>query len=358
MAWADTRAFLRRCSDSLRWRAAVWRSALRVRPVVKQLTRMKADHPGRPLCGILLIEHIGDIIACEPIVRQLKDEQPDALIVWITKKQYTSLVSSHPHLDAVLSAETMLDAREIIRSGVFDSYVDLHVNRKPTEVRDLLYPKRWGDLAIDASNYYRHGSLLRSLSLGAGWDARLEGPNIYIPAETVAAVDKLSLPDRFVAIHTTSTFPQKDWLPARWCELVSYLLSSYDTHVVEVGLRSSIELDHPRFASLCGRLSLLETAEVVRRSSFFIGIDSAPAHMANAWARPGLVMFGKYPSPDFNPFEGFYAANAEDVILRHPEFVRDFAADDVVGALEASKLWQSAHGSHRRAVEAPQTSYR
>ena len=358
MPWDDTRSFARRAFDSLRWHAAIWRSAWRVRPVVRQLWDLKAAHPGRPLRGILLIEHIGDIIACEPIIRQLKAQQPDALVVWITKKQYTSLVSNHPQLDAVLPAETMLDAREIIRSGVFDTYVDLHVNRKPTEVRDLLYPKRWGDPDIDASNYYRYGSLLRSLSLGAGLNPRLEGPNMYIPDETVAAVDKLSLPDRFVAIHTTSTFEQKDWLPARWHEFLRYLLDSYDTHVIEVGLRSSIEFDHPCFRSLCGKLSLLETAEVLRRSTFFIGIDSAPAHMANAWARPGLVMFGKVPSPDFNPFEGFYAANAEDVILRHPELVRDFAADDVVGALEASKLWQSAHGRRRRVVEAPQTSYR
>jgi len=357
VVWA-IRQHLRRYPDSVRWHAAVWMAAWRVRPVVAQLSAMKTANPGRPLFGILLIEHIGDIIACEPIIRQLRAEQPDALIVYVTKQQYTSLVSPHPQVDAVVYAETMLEAREIIRSNVFDRYADLHINRKPTEVRDLLYPKRWGNLSIDASNYFRYGSLLRSLSMGAGLEPRLEGPQLYIPAASVAAVDKLSLPERFIAIHTTSTFEQKDWLPARWRELVQYLLDTYDMHVIEVGLRSSIELDDPRFASLCGRLSLMETAEVLRRSSFFIGVDSAPAHMANAWERPGLVLFGKVPSNDFNPFEGFYARHAEDVVLRHPELVRDFSADDVVAALESSKLWQLAHGTHKRAAEDPETSYR
>ena len=328
-----------------------------MRPVIAELARMKAANTRR-LVGILLVEHIGDIIACEPIIRQLRAEEPDALILWITKKQYASLVASHPQLDAVLHAETMLEAREIVRSGVLHKHVDLHVNLKPTEVEGLLYPKSWGDPSITASNYFHHGSLLSSLSKGAGLKPFLEAPNIHVPAEAVEAVDELSLPDRFIAVHTTSTTDFKDWSPERWRDLVGHLLDKYDTHVVEVGLRSSIDLDHPCFTSLCGKLSLMQTAEVVRRAAFFIGIDSAPAHMANAWARPGLVMFGKFPSDDFNPFEGYYATHAKDVILRNPGFVRDFLANDVLAALEAGRLWQAAYGSHRRAVEAPQTSYR
>ena len=92
----------------------------------------------------------------------------------------------------------------------------------------------------------------------------------------------------------------------------------------------------------------METAELIRRSTFFLGVDSGPAHMANAWRRPALLLFGRYRSSDtFNPFEGYYSDRAESVILRYPGTLSDQPADSVIAALEASVLWNEAHGRIR-----------
>jgi len=101
--------------------------------------------------------------------------------------------------------------------------------------------------------------------------------------------------------------------------------------------------------SLCGKLSIIETAELVRRSAFFVGVDSGPAHMANAWRRPALLLFGRFNGSDtFNPYEGYYLEATETAILRYPGPLREQQVSTVIAALEASPIWQETHGHRRR----------
>jgi heptosyltransferase-3 len=189
--------------------------------------------------------------------------------------------------------------------------------------------------------------------LAAGIEPRSAAPTIFVPSEAVSAIDGLSLPDHFVAVHAASNYGPKDWSAPKWRDLVRYVVDHYDTHVIEIGLKSGVALEHPRFTTLCGRLSIIETAELIRRCAFFVGLDSGPAHMANAWRRPGLLLFGRYYGSDtFNPFEGYYRQAADRIILRYPGPMREQAASTVIAALEASPMWKETHG-HRRRVGPP-----
>ena len=312
---------------------------------------MKAANPGRPFCGILLIEHIGDIIACEPIIARVRASHPNALVVWVVKPQFASLLTSHPSLSAIVPVESLLAIEAIVDSRVFDHVVDLHVNSKPTDVAGRLYQKTVGDPAIDTDTYLGKGSLLRAFSLAAGIDPRPAAPTLYVPNDAVAAIEARALPDDFVVVHAAAgTTGEKNWSPSRWRDVVRYIVEHYDTDVIEVGLEPVIDLTHPRFRSLCGQLSLMETAELIRRSAFFLGVDSGPAHMANAWRRPALLLFGRYLGSDtFNPFEGLYEERADVVILRYPGLLREQPPGSVINALEASAMWQETRGRFRRA---------
>ncbi len=349
--------FIERCRDSVRWRLEAarlrrdlllrrprtWRAARKARAVIEQLARIKAANPGRPFCGILLIEHIGDIIACEPIIAQVRDARPSAFIVWLVNRKFADLLASHPALDAMVFVDSLLSVERIIDSRVFDYAVDLHVNSKPTEVAERLYQKTLGDPGIDARTYISKGSLLRSFSLAAGIEPRAAAPTIYVPSEAVSAIDRRALPDSFVVVHAMSNGDYKNWSAPKWRDLVRYILDHYETHVIEIGLESGIDFEHPRFTTLCGSLSIMETAELIRRSAFFVGVDSGPAHMANAWRRPGLLLFCRYLGSDtFMPFEGFYAERAETVILRYPGPLREQPVSSVIAALEASPMWKES----------------
>ena len=333
----------------LRRRALTWRVAWKDRLVLARLANMKATHPGRPFCGIFLIEHIGDIIACEPIIEQVRTANPNAFVVWLVRPNYAPLLASHPRLDAIVSVNSLLTIERITESRIFDLEVDLHVNLKWTEVPERRYQKKSGDLTIDDKTYLGKGSLLRSFSLAAGIEAQSAAPTMYIPKNAVAAIDALSLPGHFVVVHATPNYGSKDWAAAKWRDLVRHIVDNYDTHVLEIGLESVVDFEHPRFRTLCGSLSIIETAELIRRCAFFIGVDSGPAHMANAWRRPGLLLFGRFFGIDtFNPFDGYYADESETVIHRYPGLLREQPASRVMEALEASPLWDEALGPRRR----------
>ena len=120
--------------------------------------------------------------------------------------------------------------------------------------------------------------------------------------------------------------------------------------IVEVGLRPALEFDHPNLRSLCGELSILETAEVIRRTDFFIGVDSAPAHMANASRRPAVLLFGEYRDErTWCPYDGEYAIRESEIILRYPGPLSELSADEVIARLRNNAAWRAAQPMRQNA---------
>src|SRR5206468_5763828 len=134
----------------------------------------KAQHRGQKLCGILLTEHFGDIVACEPVIPWLKDQHPDDFVVWLTRPAYAGLLKQHPLLDAVEEVGSISVCGAVVRSGVLDRVVDLHLHRKPCTLFGRSHMKSWGRPEIDTENYFHHGTLLEVMSFGAGLP-RLDG---------------------------------------------------------------------------------------------------------------------------------------------------------------------------------------
>ena len=67
---------------------------------------------------------------------------------------------------------------------------------------------------------------------------------------------------------------------------------------------------------MCGKLSLIETAEVINRAQIFIGIDSGPAHMANAMKVKSIILLGKYREiTNYMPFSGNFANGIDSKII-------------------------------------------
>ena len=56
--------------------------------------RIRMQRFQQPVIGILLAEHLGDIVAAEPIIGELRQKHPQAKIVWIVKASFRSLRKS------------------------------------------------------------------------------------------------------------------------------------------------------------------------------------------------------------------------------------------------------------------------
>lgn len=106
----------------------------------------------------------------------------------------------------------------------------------------------------------------------------------------------------YVVIQPTARWAFKNWPEQAFSQLINHLIQRGE-RVVLTGGHSTVEsaaiaqilagCEHPqRVTNLAGRLELPELAAVIDSAKLFIGVDSAPMHMAAALQTPSVVLFG------------------------------------------------------------------
>ncbi len=105
---------------------------------------------------------------------------------------------------------------------------------------------------------------------------------------------------RMIALAPGSVWGTKRW--PYYPELAAMLAEEFRVVVIgsetDVDLARSIQQQHPGAIDATGRLSLLESAELIRRCAALVTNDSAPLHLASAVNTPSLAIFGP-TVPDF-----------------------------------------------------------
>jgi len=131
-------------------------------------------------------------------------------------------------------------------------------------------------------------------------------PRLYPGEDERSAVDALLAPAGIVAPFIVLA-PGSAWGTKRWPfypELAALIAPQFP--IVVVGGRGEVEtadaivasVEPGRAMSTAGRLSLLASAEMIRRAAALVGNDSAPQHLASAMGTPTVTLFGP-TTPDF-----------------------------------------------------------
>ncbi|GAB3721805.1 glycosyltransferase family 9 protein [Spirosoma lituiforme] len=288
-----------------------------------RLRLLKARLGDRPLVAIILSEQMGDIIACEPVAREVRRLHPNGYIIWIVRKPFVDLVKYNPNLDGFLLEKCPGERVQLLRSGIYDKVYNMHISHRKCKYcpEDPVNPTA-DRIGLTFDNYLDRGDLLSTFSQAAGLPALTGEPKMYIPDAIRQAVKARNLPSHAIVIHCQSSHILKDWPAANWNKLVKWLLDTYPYPIIEVGQTPTITLTDPRVLNLCGQLRLLETAEVIRGAALFIGIDSGPAHMANAMNTEAIILLGQlFDFVDYSPYSGRYKRGEGITILNdfgHP----------------------------------------
>ena len=278
-----------------------------LRKVRKQL------RPGQRLVAIILVEHFGDIVACEPVTRYVRAIHPDDFIVWICRHQYRDLVSSHPDIDAVLTVSCLTEAFLLRDGAAFDQVIDLHVNGRACDWFSTVQDQAQGNANITIKNYFSYGSLLESFCLAAGLPPLRDNPIFHVHT---GDPPKRLPPTPYVIIHAASLKPERDWPAEKWKSMLDILAKEFPVTFVEVGLEPRVA-PVGRVLDLCGQLSIVELALHFKHCAVFIGVDSGPAHLANAFQRPSLILMGRFKGFErYTPFSGFLQDHSEEMLVR------------------------------------------
>jgi heptosyltransferase-3 len=125
--------------------------------------------------------------------------------------------------------------------------------------------------------------------------------------EVAGMLSELGLaPGGYIHLHPASRWQFKCWPAEKTAELIDELQMAGERVVVtaapdqaELGLVARIKaLATTPFADLSGRLSLKQLGALTRGAKLFVGVDSAPMHIASAMQTPVVALFG--PSGEFN----------------------------------------------------------
>lgn len=142
-------------------------------------------------------------------------------------------------------------------------------------------------------------------------DDPLAGPMLRLPPEAVRRADEIlaahgvGAAEEFIVVHPGSARVEKYWLPERWAEIIAFCQTEFNRRCVLTGgsgdptedahlarLRAALAARGERCVDLAGQLDLVTLTAVLARASLFLGVDSGPMHLAAAWRRPQIVLFG------------------------------------------------------------------
>jgi len=225
---------------------------------MKKNWRIKKRNP-----RILVIREgaAGDVLLTTPIVRQLKKKFPQSHLVF--KTNYPEILQNNPYVDEITNSEPKgrLD-------GVFNLMYELYPDVPIIEAYEKI-----AQLSIEYPRI-----------------------RLYLSKEEREWVDEylkmLPLEDSkgFVVIHPMMGDRIK-WWNGNSYQLVSDYIRSKKLGVVTVGSpMDCVELKGAM--NLIRRLSLRQSAALISRGKLFIGLDSFPMHVANAFNIPSVVLFG------------------------------------------------------------------
>jgi len=283
---------------------------------------------------VLIVQtaYLGDVILATPLIRAAKTLWPEAEVDFLCIPQTAGLLEGHP----LLSRLFVHDKRRALR-GLADflptafalrqRHYDVALVPHPSLRSALLVAfagaavrvgfdrnaGRWLYTHVVPYEKEKHEveRNLRLLDPFGGFPGPVR-PELFPSEQDRLRVQQLleGMPGDFVAVAPGSVWPTKRWLPEGFAQVCRWLAERHDLGCVLIGGVDDRELAE-RVAklaggaavSLAGKLTPLQSAEVVRRARALVTNDTAPLHMASAVGTPVVAIFGPtVPEFGFGPY--------------------------------------------------------
>lgn len=280
---------------------------------------------------IVKLSSLGDVVHAVAFVNRLKQARPGARVDWLVNDVYAPLVKYVRGVEEVWAFRRAAWGREWYAPRTWGEIAGLVA---------WLRRKRY-DVCLDLQGLLRSGlvTALSGADITAGfanaregsrhlYGARLDpGPkphavDVLFSALKLFAVDPPERPDfsfvipekasahasalleglgvrkRYLVFHTGARWKTKMWPAAHWRRLAGEVVRKTGMPVVFTGVAgdaaeiNSIIGDRRGLYSVAGGLGLLESAAVLAGASLVVTVDSGPMHIAAAFDRPIIALFG------------------------------------------------------------------
>ena len=283
--------------------------------------------PRAHLNKILIIQtaFIGDVILATSLIEKLHEHFPKAEIHFLLRKGNESLLSDHPKLAELIvwnkkegKVLNLFKLIKQVRASKFDLVINLQrflssgmisVFSGAKELRgfgknplSVFFSKRYSHQIGEQKNapheIERNQQLISDLT-----DSEAALPKLYPPELS------FPLPEKYVTMSPASVWFTKMLPVEKWLELIQHLPKGLKIFLLGGPMDKSV---CEEIKSLCdvnreveimaGKLSLLESASLMKRAQMKYVNDSAPLHLASATNEPVTAFFcSTIPTFGFGP---------------------------------------------------------
>lgn len=217
---------------------------------------------------------LGDVIMSTGVVRELKRRHPTSVIDVAT--EFPNVYDNNPNIRAIFHTEAMPDIAS------YDLYVNL----------DNAYESNPLNNYLDSYFYRAFGESVVDNKL----------PELFPTDSDVSVVDtfrKDNILDKYIVVHIRQWFWEaKNMSWDTWYAVFEQLFTKRtDFKVVCVGSAHDGFIDHPLFVDARDKLNVQRQKLLMDGASCFVGIDSAPYHIACA-SNTAIVSLHTHLLPD------------------------------------------------------------
>jgi ADP-heptose:LPS heptosyltransferase len=256
---------------------------------------------------ILRFSSMGDIVLTSPVIRCLA-QQIDAEIHYLTKTVFADLVRSNPSVQKVWTFDKEPDALfAALRNEGFDYIIDLHNNLRSLKVKWALrrptytFPKlrfarfmlvQFGvNMMPKAHIVERYMEAVKPL--GVIYDG--QGLDYFIPTDTTLVNDGLLIDGAYEvfavgATHFTKRLPTERIITICQNRILPIVLIG-GKQEAETGIEIA-KACNQKVINLCGKLTLHQSALIVKHAQTVLTHDTGMMHIAAAFRKQIISFWG------------------------------------------------------------------
>ncbi len=294
---------------------------------------------------ILQTAFLGDVILTLPLVQVLKKDFPGSEIDFLCIPGTSGLLGNNPYINEVIEYDKknsgmkgLLDLMKKLRGKKYDLIISPHRSFRSALIsffssagKTISFDRSSAGFLYDinvpyADNVHEIQRNLKLLTaLGVAGNGIIK-PELFPGINEKERVDELLMQNEITGEKKIIAIaPGSVWFTKRFPEekfaILCDLLRQLDHKIVLIGGEADTGIskrilsmsDNKNIIDLTDRVSILESAEVIRRSALLITNDSAPLHIANSFGTAVIAIFGA-TVPSF----GFYPYGKNDIVIETP----------------------------------------
>ena len=258
---------------------------------------------------IIRFSSIGDIVLTTPVVRCLKQQLDGAVIHYLTKPQYATILETNLYIDKVHTLKDFRSTIAELKAENFDYLIDLHKNIRTYRFKDKL---KILDFTFPKLNYKKF--LLTNFKIDKLPDIHIvdryfeavkvfdikndnKGLDYFIENHNVVNINELNLnfsTNEFIAFaiggqHNTKKMPNHK---------IIEICNKIDVPVILLGSKEDFDnaneiCKHTQNThNFCGKLNLSQSASIIFQSKAVITHDTGLMHIASAFKKNIISLWG------------------------------------------------------------------